>query len=118
MTEDVARTVHLSRQLGKPVAIGADDVDGAVAPLPGKLRTMSSGAARGMDPFLRAELWFLTGSQGLYGEQTLRQVAEQSQRVADILEAGEEIPVRVVWKPVLTEADAIRRVMGEANEDR
>jgi L-arabinose isomerase len=69
-----------------------------------------------MDPFLRPEVWFLTGSQGLYGERTLREVAEQSQRVADILGAGEEIPVRVIWKPVLTAADAIRRVMGEANE--
>jgi L-arabinose isomerase len=56
-------------------------------------------------------IWFLTGSQGLYGEDTLRQVAEQSQRIAAAL------PVTVEWKPVLTDAAAIRRVMLEANAD-
>lgn len=58
------------------------------------------------------EVWFVTGSQHLYGEETLRQVAEQSQAVAEGL-AG--LPVRVVWKPVLTDADAIRRLALEAN---
>ncbi|HLU71153.1 MAG TPA: L-arabinose isomerase [Nonomuraea sp.] len=56
-------------------------------------------------------IWFLTGSQGLYGEDTLRQVAEQSQRIAGAL------PMPVVWKPVLTDAAAIRRIMLEANAD-
>ncbi|MET8007459.1 L-arabinose isomerase [Nonomuraea glycinis] len=56
-------------------------------------------------------IWFLTGSQGLYGEDTLSQVAEQSQRIAEAL------PVPVTWKPVLTDAAAIRRVMLEANAD-
>ncbi|MFC5814206.1 L-arabinose isomerase [Nonomuraea harbinensis] len=56
-------------------------------------------------------IWFLTGSQGLYGEDTLRQVAEQSRRIAEAL------PVPVQWKPVLTDAAAIRRVMLEANAD-
>ncbi|MGY1644055.1 L-arabinose isomerase [Geodermatophilus sp. SYSU D00703] len=69
------------------------------------------------DPFTGHELWFLTGSQGLYGEETLRQVAEQSQRVAGALDGAGEVPIRVVWKPVLTDAGAIRRAMGEANED-
>ena len=71
----------------------------------------------GADPFAGLELWFLTGSQGLYGEDTLQQVAEQSQRVAAALEEAGEVPLRVVWKPVLTDAGAIRRAMGEANED-
>jgi len=57
----------------------------------------------------RAEVWFLTGSQHLYGEQTLSQVAEQSRRIAETLAADPGLPVRVVWQPVLTEADAIRR---------
>ncbi len=48
------------------------------------------------------EVWFVTGSQNLYGEETLRQVAEQSQAVADGL-AGQ--PVKVVWKPVLKDSD-------------
>lgn len=50
------------------------------------------------------EIWFLTGSQGLYGEDTLRQVAEQSREVADTVAATGDVPVRIVWKPVLTDA--------------
>lgn len=69
------------------------------------------------DAYTGAEVWFLTGSQGLYGEETLRQVAEQSQRVARTLGESPRMPARLVWKPVLTDADAIRRVMGEANRD-
>jgi L-arabinose isomerase len=61
------------------------------------------------------ECWFLTGSQGLYGPETLDQVAEQSSHIAKILEASADLPVRIVWKPVLTDADAIRRIMLEAN---
>lgn len=62
-------------------------------------------------------VWFLTGSQGLYGEETLRQVAEQSREVATRLAASSDIPVTVEWKPVLTDRDAIRRVMLDANAD-
>jgi L-arabinose isomerase len=58
------------------------------------------------------EIWFVTGSQTLYGDETLRQVAEQSQTVADGL-AG--LPVKVVWKPVLKDADSIRRLALEVN---
>jgi L-arabinose isomerase len=58
------------------------------------------------------EIWFVTGSQTMYGEETLRQVAEQSQEVAGML-AG--TPVRVVWKPVLTDADGIRRLALDVN---
>ncbi len=61
------------------------------------------------------ELWFLTGSQGLYGEDTLRQVASQSRQIAAALAESTEIAPRVVWKPVLTEADAIRRVCLDAD---
>jgi L-arabinose isomerase len=60
-------------------------------------------------------IWFLTGSQGLYGEDTLRQVAEQSQQIARAL--AERLPTTLEWRPVLTDAAAIRRVMLEANAD-
>lgn len=60
------------------------------------------------------EVWFATGSQNLYGEDTLRQVAEQSQQVVAGL-AG--LPVTVVWKPVLTDSDGIRRLALDANAD-
>ena len=58
------------------------------------------------------EVWFVTGSQNLYGEETLRQVAEQSQAVADGLGG---LPVKVVWKPVLKDSDSIRRLALEVN---
>jgi L-arabinose isomerase len=62
------------------------------------------------------EVWFLTGSQAMYGEQTLRQVAEQSQRIAEAL-TDAQLPVRVVWRPVLLDAESIRRAMLDANAD-
>jgi L-arabinose isomerase len=61
------------------------------------------------------EVWFLTGSQGLYGEETLAQVASQSQEIARALGAASDIPVSVVWKPVLTDSESIRRLFLEAN---
>ena len=68
-------------------------------------------------PYQDREIWFLTGSQHLYGEETLRQVAEQSQEVARALDASGDVPAPVVWKPVLTDADAIRRAMIDASAD-
>jgi len=59
------------------------------------------------------EVWFLTGSQGMYGPETLEQVAAQSQEVAG--ELGATMPLTVVWKPVLLDAAAIHRQMLEAN---
>ena len=62
------------------------------------------------------EVWFLTGSQGLYGEETLRQVAEQSQQIAQALDAADGLRRAAwSWKPVLTDADAIRRACLDAN---
>lgn len=66
-------------------------------------------------PLDRREVWFLTGSQGLYGEDTLNQVGEQSQRIVVALDEATQIPVRVVFRPVLTDADSIRRVCLDAN---
>ena len=61
------------------------------------------------------EVWFLTGSQHLYGEETLRQVAEQSRGIAAMLSEAQAIRVKLVWKPVLVDHDAIRRTVLEAN---
>ncbi|MCA0296787.1 MAG: L-arabinose isomerase [Actinobacteria bacterium] len=63
------------------------------------------------------QIWFLTGSQGLYGDDVLEQVRDQSSRLSDVLAAAAEIPAQVVAKPLLTDAGAIRRVMLEANAD-
>ena len=64
-----------------------------------------------------AVCWFLTGSQGLYGPDTLDQVANQSRQIVDTLNASDHLGTDVVWKPVLTEADAIHRLVLEANAD-
>jgi L-arabinose isomerase len=63
------------------------------------------------------EIWFVTGSQGLYGEETLRQVASQSRVIAEALDAAGDIVIPVVWKPVLTDSDAIRRLCLDATAD-
>ena len=63
------------------------------------------------------EVWFLTGSQNLYGEETLRQVADQSRAIADALGASSDIPVKIVWKPVLKDSESIRRAALDANSD-
>ena len=61
------------------------------------------------------EVWFVTGSQDLYGEEALRQVVEDAKHVAASLNERPEIPVTVVYKPVMTSADEIRRLILEAN---
>jgi L-arabinose isomerase len=63
------------------------------------------------------EVWFLTGSQGLYGEDVLRQVAGNSSEIAAGLDKAEDIPVRVVAKPVVSSPEAIEEVCRQANSD-
>lgn len=61
------------------------------------------------------EIWFVTGSQHLYGPEVLEQVAAHSREMATALGAIPALPVRVVFKPVLTGPDAIRQLCLEAN---
>ncbi len=61
------------------------------------------------------EVWFITGSQSLYGEEVLKKVAEHSKEIAQGLSYSPKIPVNVVFKPVVTSPDAIYNVMVEAN---
>ena len=61
------------------------------------------------------EVWFVTGSQHLYGPETLKAVAKHSQEIAKTLNAASAIPVKVVFKPVLVSPDAITELCQEAN---
>ena len=61
------------------------------------------------------ELWFITGSQHLYGPGPLAQVAENSRKIVASLDAEPTIPARVVFKPVVTTADEILKLCREAN---
>jgi L-arabinose isomerase len=68
-----------------------------------------------MKNFDPLEIWFVTGSMNLYGEDVLRQVTEDSRHIASGLDGADAIPVNVVFKPVLTTPDAILRLCLEAN---
>jgi L-arabinose isomerase len=61
------------------------------------------------------EVWFVTGSQHLYGPETLKAVADHSREIAAALGASKHMPMQVVFKPVLTTPDAIRDLCLEAN---
>ena len=63
------------------------------------------------------ELWFVTGSQHLYGPETLAQVADHSQKIAASLSAESTIPFKIVFKPILTTPDEIRGLCREANNN-
>ena len=68
-----------------------------------------------MNNLKQYEAWLITGSQHLYGDETLRQVAQHAQQVATALDQSSHIPVRIVFKPVLTTPDAIYQLLIEAN---
>ncbi|MFD1150299.1 L-arabinose isomerase [Saccharothrix hoggarensis] len=65
----------------------------------------------------KPQVWFLTGSQHLYGPETLDQVARQSQQIQRMLTESGRIAAEIVWRPVLTDTAAIRDVMLAANSD-
>src|SRR5215469_10209619 len=68
-----------------------------------------------MTDFSTMELWFATGSQHLYGEQTLKTVAAHTNQIAGELAQAKGIPLNVIPKPVLTTPDAITQLCTEAN---
>lgn len=63
----------------------------------------------------KLEVWFVTGSQHLYGEETLLKVAEHSRQIAAALNDAPQIPVTVVWKPVVKTPEEIYHLIMEAN---
>jgi len=63
------------------------------------------------------EAWFLTGSQHLYGPETLEQVNRDSRAIVEGLNRDGNLPVRIVFKPVLTTPEEIGAVLGDADAD-
>ncbi len=61
------------------------------------------------------EIWFITGSQHLYGDDTLRQVAEHAQAIVNGLNTQLTSGVRIIWKPTVTTPDEITNVCQAAN---
>jgi L-arabinose isomerase len=64
------------------------------------------------------EIWFVTGSQHLYGEETLKQVAEDAREISVGLSHSSQIPARVVFKPIVTTSESIYELCMEANADK
>ena len=64
------------------------------------------------------EVWFVTGSQNLYGEETLKQVATHSQQIVKELDASPLIPLQVIFKPVLKTPEEIFSLCQEANTSK
>ena len=70
-----------------------------------------------MDIYKNSEIWFAAGSQHLYGEETLKKVKEDSEIISAHLDKLADIPVKVIFKPVLTSSDAITELCSQANHD-
>jgi L-arabinose isomerase len=81
--------------------------------MPASQNTKSGG---GIVDLRKLEVWFVTGSQHLYGKEALAQVAEHAKQIANFLD--EQSPLRVVSKPVLTTPEAVRDLCLEANNAR
>jgi L-arabinose isomerase len=64
------------------------------------------------------EVWLVTGSQHLYGPETLKKVAEHSQEIARTLDNVSAIPARVVFKPILVSPDAVTGLCQSANNTK
>jgi L-arabinose isomerase len=69
-----------------------------------------------MNDLKKYEVWFVSGSQHLYGEAVLEKVAEHSRQIAEGLSQSSSIPVRVIDKSVVTSAEAILGICQEANQ--
>jgi L-arabinose isomerase len=68
-----------------------------------------------MKPFAGLQIWFVTGSQDLYGDLALQQVAEHAGQIAASLNVAPAIPLEIVCKPVVKSPESIRAVCLEAN---
>jgi len=68
-----------------------------------------------MDNYESIEAWFITGSQHLYGDEALAQVAHDSRRIVEGLNRDAGLPLKIIFKPVLTTPDAVYELCQEAN---
>ncbi len=64
------------------------------------------------------EIWFVTGSQHLYGDETLNQVAADSKAIVNGLNESTHLPLKIVWKDTVKTADEITDICQEANSNK
>lgn len=70
---------------------------------------------RSSPPSSPAEIWFITGSQHLYGEAALKQVAANAQQVVKGLNDSGKLPIPIVFKPIVTTPEEVRTRLLDAN---
>jgi L-arabinose isomerase len=73
------------------------------------------GINPGDNKMKNSSLWFVTGSQSLYGEETLKQVEDHAKIMVKGLNESTDIPVNIEFKPILTTPDAIKTLCQDAN---
>ncbi|TYB85861.1 MAG: L-arabinose isomerase [Kosmotoga sp.] len=61
------------------------------------------------------EVWLITGTQEMYGKKVLKEVEIHSKKLAEYLDNQDNIPVKIVWKPILKDSVQIKRIIDEAN---
>src|SRR5664279_6645426 len=66
----------------------------------------------------KLEVWFLTGTQHLYGDATLVEVAEHAKTITDALTSSKQMPVSIVYKPILKTAEEIFSICQLSNQDK
>ena len=70
-----------------------------------------------MTIFDNYEVWFVIGSQHLYGPEALRQVTKHAEHVVNSLNAEAKLPCKLVLKPLGTTPDEITHICRDANYD-
>lgn len=70
-----------------------------------------------MTIFDNYEVWFVIGSQHLYGPETLRQVTQHAEHVVNALNTEAKLPCKLVLKPLGTSPDEITAICRDANYD-
>jgi L-arabinose isomerase len=69
-----------------------------------------------MKKIAQNEVWFITGSQHLYGEETLAKVSEHSEIIAKELNQSDAISVKIIFKPIVKTTEEIFQICQEANQ--
>ncbi len=67
------------------------------------------------NPFTGQEIWFVVGSQHLYGDEVLKQVRSDALKVVDHLDLSSECIVRIIFKAILTSSQEILNTISQAN---
>lgn len=70
-----------------------------------------------MAPTSLPQIWFVCGSQHLYGPSTLAQVEQDARRLASGLFDRKSLPLPVVFRAVVTTPDEVAQVCSAANAD-